>query len=52
LEYYDIGISTFLIRGFDPIEDALQYGRELLPLVRAQIARRDTESPTRTAIAV
>jgi alkanesulfonate monooxygenase len=40
LEYHDVGISTFLIRGFDPLEDALQYGRDLIPLVRAEVARR------------
>jgi alkanesulfonate monooxygenase len=40
LDYYDVGITTFLIRGFDPVEDALQYGRELIPLVRAEVARR------------
>jgi len=43
LEYYDAGISTFLIRGFDPLEDALQYGRELLPLVRAEVQRREAQ---------
>ncbi|MNW12363.1 hypothetical protein D3C71_2100340 [compost metagenome] len=36
LDYRDLGISTFLIRGFDPVEDAIAYGRDLLPLVRAQ----------------
>jgi alkanesulfonate monooxygenase len=40
LDYYDAGITTFLIRGFDPLEDALQYGRDLIPLVRAEVARR------------
>jgi hypothetical protein len=34
LDYYDAGISTFLIRGFDPLEDALQYGRELIFFTR------------------
>jgi len=43
LDYYDAGISTFLIRGFDPIEDALQYGRELIPLVRAEVERRESQ---------
>ena len=41
LDYYDIGVTTFLIRGFDPLHDAIDYGRELIPLVRAEIARRD-----------
>ena len=40
LDYYDLGISTFLIRGFDPLVDAIQYGRELLPRVRALVAQR------------
>jgi alkanesulfonate monooxygenase len=44
LDYYDLGITTFLIRGFDPIEDAFHYGRDLLPRVRALVAHRDTES--------
>lgn len=40
LDYYDLGITTFLIRGFDPVEDAIDYGRELLPLTRQLVARR------------
>ena len=37
LKYWELGVTTFLIRGFDPIQDALQYGRELIPLVRAAL---------------
>ena len=51
LDYYDAGISTFLIRGFDPLEDALEYGRELLPLVRAAVERRDASPPEFAAVA-
>ncbi len=40
LEYHRLGVSTFLIRGFDPLEDALAYGRDLLPIVRAAVARK------------
>jgi alkanesulfonate monooxygenase len=40
LDYHDLGISTFLIRGFDPLEDAIGYGRDLLPLTRELIAQR------------
>jgi alkanesulfonate monooxygenase len=42
LDYWDLGVTTFLIRGFDPLEDALEYGRDLLPLVRAATAARET----------
>jgi alkanesulfonate monooxygenase len=41
LDYIDIGATTLLIRGFDPYDDAIEYGRELIPLVRAEVARRD-----------
>jgi len=41
LDYVDIGVSTLLIRGYDPLEDAAEYGRELLPLVRQELARRE-----------
>lgn len=39
--YYELGVSTFLIRGFDPLEDAIDYGRALLPITREIIARRN-----------
>ena len=41
MNYYDLGVTTFLIRGFDPLNDAIDYGRELIPLVRAEVARRE-----------
>ncbi len=39
-DYYDLGVSHFLIRGFDPLTDAIEYGRELIPLTRKLIAER------------
>lgn len=38
LDYHRLGITTFLIRGFDPLADALDYGRDLVPRVRALVA--------------
>lgn len=40
VDYYDLGIETFLIRGFDPVIDAIDYGRALIPLTRRLIAER------------
>lgn len=40
LDYWDLGVTTFLIRGFDPLEDAIEYGRELIPLTRQAVAQR------------
>lgn len=41
LDYYDLGITTFLIRGFDPLPDTLDYGRRLIPLTRQLLAERE-----------
>jgi len=41
LDYYDLGINKFLFRGFDPLEDAIDYGRNLLPLLREAVAKRE-----------
>ncbi len=43
LDYYDIGVTSILVRGFQPLEDAIQYGREVIPIVRSEVARRDRE---------
>ena len=40
LAYYDIGCSAFIIRGFDPLADAADYGKKLIPLVREGVAQR------------
>ncbi|MBW0102688.1 LLM class flavin-dependent oxidoreductase [Pseudonocardia sp. KRD291] len=45
LDYVDIGVTTLLIRGYDPLDDAADYGRELLPLVRGELARRSAPEP-------
>ena len=41
VDYYEAGVETFLIRGFDPLNNARQYGEQLVPLVRQKIARLD-----------
>jgi alkanesulfonate monooxygenase len=38
LRYRDAGVDAFLIRGFDPLNDVVDWGRELVPLVRAGAA--------------
>ena len=48
LDYVDIGATTLLIRGYDPLDDAIDYGRELIPLVREEVARRDAAALTQT----
>lgn len=50
LDYYRLGVGTFLIRGFDPLADAVEYGRELLPRVRALVAA-EADQPARITAA-
>jgi alkanesulfonate monooxygenase len=38
--YVDIGATSLLIRGYHPLADAEDYGRELIPRVRALVAGR------------
>ena len=38
-----LSVTTILIRGYDPYNDAIDYGRSLLPLVREEVAKRDAE---------
>ena len=40
LDYVDIGVDTVLIRGYDPLDDAVDYGRYVIPLVRQELASR------------
>jgi alkanesulfonate monooxygenase len=41
LAYYKLGATSLLIRGYEPLEDAVQYGAELIPLVRKLVAEVD-----------
>ena len=41
LKYYEMGIGAFILKGFDPVPDAADYGKRLLPLVREGAAKID-----------
>ena len=41
LQYYRLGVHSFLIRGFDPYNDTIEFGRELIPRLRAGAAELD-----------
>lgn len=40
LDYIDLGASLISIRGYDTLDDLIDYGRFVLPLVRAELAHR------------
>lgn len=44
LEYHRLGINNMLIRGFDPLNDARDYGRALIPLTREKASLLTTKA--------
>ncbi len=46
LEYYKVGVASFLIRGFDPERDTTEFGRELIPMIRQGAAQIDAMPPS------
>ena len=41
LDYYDLGIGILSARGYDIYDDAIDFGRYVIPLVRSEVAKRD-----------
>ena len=41
LRYRGLGVSHYILRGWDPLEDAIQYGQDLIPLLRELAADED-----------
>ncbi len=49
LAYYKLGATSLLVRGYDPVPDTEQYGRELIPRVRALVAEYDRSQSSTTS---
>jgi alkanesulfonate monooxygenase len=45
MAYRRVGVDTVLIRGFDPLDDVVEWGRELVPLLREEAARTPVGAP-------
>ena len=45
MAYRRVGVDTVLIRGFDPLDDVVEWGRELVPLLRQEAARTPVGAP-------
>ncbi|MEU9501510.1 LLM class flavin-dependent oxidoreductase [Streptomyces sp. NPDC048196] len=43
LDYYDLGVEILSARGYDLLDDAVDFGRYVIPLVREEVAKRDAE---------
>jgi alkanesulfonate monooxygenase len=41
LRYYDMGITRLVLKGFDPLDDVIDMGKRLVPLLREGAEQRD-----------
>ncbi|MBF66820.1 MAG: alkanesulfonate monooxygenase [Gammaproteobacteria bacterium] len=47
LAYRELGVEGVLIRGFDPLNDATEYGRELIPRIREGVGEIPLAKPVK-----
>lgn len=50
LDYVDLGADLISIRGYDNLNDAIDYGRYLIPLVRQELAHRESTGQRGTVV--
>ena len=50
LDYIDLGASLVSIRGYDNLNDAFDYGRYILPLVRQELRHREVTGQRGTVV--
>ena len=43
LAYYDLGVRIVSARGYDLLDDAIDFGRYVIPIVKDEVAKRDRE---------
>ena len=41
LDYIDLGVDIISMRGYDLLQDAIDVGQQLIPIVREEVAKRD-----------
>jgi alkanesulfonate monooxygenase len=51
LDYVDLGVDILSARGYDFIDDTIDFGRYVIPIVRDEVARRDAAAAATAAAA-
>ncbi|WP_240497625.1 LLM class flavin-dependent oxidoreductase, partial [Streptomyces hirsutus] len=52
LDYYDLGVDILSARGYALLDDAIDFGRYVIPLVREEVAKRDADRAAGRAVGV
>ena len=50
LDYVDLGVDILSARGYDFVNDTIDFGRYVIPIVREEVARRDAEKAKTQAV--
>ncbi|WP_328847377.1 LLM class flavin-dependent oxidoreductase [Streptomyces sp. NBC_00258] len=50
LDYYDLGVDILSARGYDLLDDAIDFGRYVIPIVREEVAKRDANRDAERAV--
>ena len=51
LDYVDLGVDILSARGYDFVDDTIDFGRYVIPIVRAEVAKRDAAAAATAAAA-
>ncbi len=51
LDYYDLGVDILSARGYHLLDDAIDFGRYVIPIVREEVAKRDAAKALKAAAA-
>jgi alkanesulfonate monooxygenase len=43
LDYVDLGVDILSARGYDSLQDTIDFGQQVIPIVREEVATRDSE---------
>ena len=49
LDYVDLGVDILSARGYDTLQDTIDFGREVIPIIREEVAKRDREKAAAAA---
>ncbi|MGV9265727.1 LLM class flavin-dependent oxidoreductase [Kitasatospora sp. NPDC003701] len=49
LDYYDLGVDILSARGYALLDDAIDFGRYVIPIVREEVAKRDAAKAAEAA---
>ncbi|MFE7562295.1 LLM class flavin-dependent oxidoreductase [Kitasatospora sp. NPDC057500] len=49
LDYYDLGVDILSARGYHLVDDAIDFGRHVIPIVREEVAKRDAAEAAKAA---